>query len=421
MEGFKWFVGVDWSTATGHQVTVVQHTGEVAGEHRFEHSGDGLAALHSWLSTTTGGAPPQTVAVSIERSDGAVIDTLMERGFAVFSINPKQLDRFRDRFYPAGTKDDRRDAFVLAQSMRTDGQRFRCLQPDDPEIVELREWSRMAHELQSIRVALGNRIREHLRRYYPQILDLSPDICAPWVLEIWKIAPTPAKAAKVRKSSIERILKKHRIRRIDVTAVREKLRSTPLQVAPGVTEAASTHIRSLIAHVELVNDQMKECRRELGRRLAVLEGEDEAQGQVEEQRDAKILRSLPGVGQTVLATLLTEASRPLRERDYHALRTLAGVAPITRQSGRRRAVSMRRACNTRLRNALYHWARVATQLDPRSRHRYAALRARGKSHGHATRVVADRLLGVACAMLRTNTLFCPPNCSPATAAGAQNP
>ncbi len=419
MEKFEWFVGVDWSTATGHQVTVIERTGELAGEQRFDHSGDGLAALLKWLAVTTREAPPGSVAVSIERSDGAVIDTLMERGFAVFSLNPKQLDRFRDRFFPAGSKDDRRDAFVLAQSMRTDGHSFRHLEPDDPGIVELREWSRMAHELQTSRVALGNRIREQLRRYYPQILDLTNDLCAPWLLEIWRVAPTPAKATKVRKSSIERILKRHRIRRIEATTVLATLRETPLRVAPGITEAATTHIRSLVARVELVNQQMKECRKEIARRLSILEGRDEAEGHIQEQRDAKILRSLPGVGQTVLATLLTEASRPLRNRDYHALRNLAGVAPITRQSGRRRVVSMRRACNARLRNALYHWARVATQLDPRSRSRYAALRARGKSHGHATRAVADRLLGVACAMLRTNTLFSTENYSPTVTATEQ--
>ncbi len=50
---------------------------------------------------------------------GAVIDALFERGFAVFAINPKQLDRCRDRYTAAGAKDDRRDAWVLADVLRT--------------------------------------------------------------------------------------------------------------------------------------------------------------------------------------------------------------------------------------------------------------------------------------------------------------
>jgi len=124
-----------------------------------------------------------------------------------------------------------------------------------------------------------------------------------------------------------------------------------------------------------------------------------------------ILRSLPGVGRIVLATLLAEASQPLAERDYHALRNLGGVAPVTKNSGKRRGnrsiVVMRNACSLRLRNALYHWARVASVYEPKSRCAYSELRKRGHSHGRALRTVADRLLAVACAMLRDGTAFDP--------------
>jgi transposase len=114
---------------------------------------------------------------------------------------------------------------------------------------------------------------------------------------------------------------------------------------------------------------------------------------------------LPGVGRIVLATLLAEAAEPLRRRDYHALRTLSGVAPVTRRSGKRCVVVMRQACHMRLRRAVYHWACVAVQHDELSWRRYAELRKRGRSHGRALRSVADRLLAVACAMLSHQTLF----------------
>ena len=120
-----------------------------------------------------------------------------------------------------------------------------------------------------------------------------------------------------------------------------------------------------------------------------------------------ILRSLPGVGRTGLATLLVEASEPLRRRDYQVLRVLSGVAPVTRRSGKARLVTRRMACNERLREAVYHWARVAMQTDPESKRRYAALRQRGHSHGRALRTLGDRLLATACAMLRSQTLYDP--------------
>ncbi len=123
--------------------------------------------------------------------------------------------------------------------------------------------------------------------------------------------------------------------------------------------------------------------------------------------DAAILRSLPGVGRVVLATLLSEAAEPLVRRDHNALRNLCGVALATRRGGKRLVVTMRRAAHVRLRLALCHWSRVAIQRDPASRSRYSELRGRGHSPARALRSVADRLLSVACAMLKTGTLFLP--------------
>jgi transposase len=123
--------------------------------------------------------------------------------------------------------------------------------------------------------------------------------------------------------------------------------------------------------------------------------------------DAAILASLPGVGRIVLATLIAEAWDALQRRDYAALRSLTGVAPVTKRSGKMHIVTRRLACHPRLANAVYHWARVAVQHDDKSRAKYTALRQRGHSHGRALRSVADRLLAVACAMLKTRTAFNP--------------
>jgi transposase len=130
-------------------------------------------------------------------------------------------------------------------------------------------------------------------------------------------------------------------------------------------------------------------------------------GETSEQRDAAILASLPGNGRIVLATLLAEGWEPLQRRDYPALRVLCGAAPVTKRSGKSRIVTRRLAYNPRLSKALYHWARVAVQHDQRSRAKYTALRQRGHSHGRALRSVGDRLLNVACAMLRNRTPFNP--------------
>jgi transposase len=114
------------------------------------------------------GDRPDDIAVAIETPHGPAVEALMDRGIAVFAINPKQFDRFRDRLSPAGAKDDRRDALVLASALRTDRHCFRCLVPLEPLVVELREWSRLAEELKEERTRLANRIRQQLRRCDPQ-------------------------------------------------------------------------------------------------------------------------------------------------------------------------------------------------------------------------------------------------------------
>jgi transposase len=407
----RWFVGIDWATEE-HAVCLVDDEGNVLGERVFAHTGTGLAELCTWLLETTD-AEPTSLFVSIEVPHGAVVETLLERGMVVHSINPKQLDRFRDRFTVAGAKDDRRDAHVLADSLRTDAKCFRVLRVDDPKIIELREWSRMVDDLQHERVRLSNRVRQQLLRYYPQMLELADDVANDSFLALWELVPTPAAAARIREKKVATLLVENRIRRFDAKHVLSTLRQKPLTVAPGTTEAATAHIAAVAERLRLLNRQIKDAHRRLDQLTSELAGseEEEVPGRERERRDVEILRSLVGVGRIVLATLLAEASQPLIERDYHALRNLGGVAPVTKNSGKRRGnrsiVVMRRACNPRLRNAIYHWARVASIHDARSAAAYAELRKRGHSHGRALRTLADRLLAVACAMLRDRTLFDP--------------
>ena len=401
----RWFVGIDWAT-DAHAVCLVDEAGHVIGERSVPNSARGLAELGDWLLATTGGAVAQ-LWVAIEVPRGVVVDTLLERGFVVHAINPKQLDRFRDRVTVAGAKDDRLDAYVLAASLRTDAQRFRRLQLDAPRIIELREWSRLTEELSRERVRLTHRVREQLRRYYPQALELTDDLGAEWFLDLWELLPTPAKAATARAAQITRVLTQRRVRRVDAQAVLRRLRQPAVTVAPGTVEAATAHLGVLVARLRLINRELTRGHQRLDTLCGELAHAEDAEGQKCGQRDVTILRSLPGVGRIVLATLLAEASQPLRARDYVALRSLGGVAPVTKRSGKSHAVLMRQACHHRLRDALYHWGRVAIQHDPVSRARYAHLRSRGHSHPRALRSVSDRLLAVACAMLRNGTTYDP--------------
>lgn len=397
-----WFVGFDWAIER-HHVCLLDTEGKRVAERDVPHDGLALSQLCAWLMEKTR-AQAGAIAVAIETPRGPIVEALLERGFAVFAINPKQLDRFRDRFSVAGAKDDSRDAFVLGSSLRTDRNAFRRLAVDDPLMIELREWSRIHDEIKEERTRLSNRLRDQLWRYYPQASAITDDVAADWFLELWDKVPGPAQAARVGEKMIARILAKHRIRRFAAAELLGRLRQTPLAVGPGTVAAAQAHIRSLAARLRLINQQIKEAERRLDGLCAAIET---TPGQICEQRDIAILRSCPGLGRITLATLLAEACEPLRRRDYHVLRLLSGVAPVTRRSGKSLVVLRRHACNRRLSQALYHWARVAVQHDPISRQRYAALRRRGHSHGRALRSVGDRLLYILCTLLQRQTPFDP--------------
>ncbi len=400
-----WFAGVDWATEA-HHVFVVGSDGSKRAERIFRHSGKGLAEMADWIAAKCGGGAD--IPVAIEVPHGPVVESLLDRGFAVYSINPKQLDRFRDRFSPAGAKDDSLDARVLADALRTDLRHFRRIDPVDPAVIELRAWSRISEDLTRERTRLSSRVREQLWRYYPQLLEAVGSVADAWFLDLWAKVPTPAKARRVQRRTLESLLKRHRIRRITADQLFEILRAPAIAVAPGTTEAAVAHIRNASERLRLVHRQLADAKREIARLINVLADEDSGSDQTGGQRDVTVLSSLPGVGQTVLATLLAEAPQALARRDYKALRCMCGVAPVTRRSGKSLLVVRRRSAHARLRDAVYHWARSAVQVDPVSKAKYAALRARGHTHARALRSVADRLLGVACAMLRTQTCYRPP-------------
>jgi len=195
VENMHWYAGIDWATQS-HCVCLLDAEGRSVGEREFAHGGAGLTELRDWLLTKTKAAPGQ-IAVAIEMPHGPVVEMLLEHGFAVFALNPKQLDRFRDRFTVAGAKDDSRDAHVLGGSLRTDRKAFRRLATDNPVVIELREWSRIADELQQERTRLANRLRQQLWRYYPQATALTDDVADDWFLALWQKVPTPAAATKV--------------------------------------------------------------------------------------------------------------------------------------------------------------------------------------------------------------------------------
>jgi transposase len=253
----KWWVGIDWGTEF-HQVCVLDSEGKCLGERKFFHTSASMAEMTTWLISRAN-ASPRLIHVAIERPHGAVVELLLQRDFAVSSINPKQLDRFRDRHTVAGAKDDRRDAFVLADSLRADTWAFSSLQIDDPTIVEIRELIRVDEDLRAEENGLQNRLREQLLRYFPAMLTLIADRADPFLWSLLELATTHDEASRISPDQITSLLKKHRLRRLTLEQVLTAFQSPKLQVSEATVSAATSHIRMLIPRLRLVHQQRDNC------------------------------------------------------------------------------------------------------------------------------------------------------------------
>ena len=390
-------VGIDWGSES-HQVCRID--GEEEPKQRsFPHTSEGLSALVAFV--VEGEMDPEWIAIAIEVNHGAVIEALLAKGLRVYSINPKLLDRLRDRFSMAGAKDDRRDAFVLASCVETDAQAFRRIEPGNEENTRLQAATRLREDLKSELRANANRLWNALREYRPALLTLCPGADEPWLWVLIEKAPSPSEGAKLTRARIGAVLKQHRIRRLTSEEVRAVLRRDVLSLRPVYIESHVARVLVLIARLKLAQIQIVTIERQIRTAVAARVKSEEKT----ERRDLTILLSLPGFGSLTVATAFGESGDAFERRDYNALRSIGGAAPVTKQSGGTRYVVMRQVCQPRLRVALHLAALQAIRIDPKFRDLYLRARARGQTVGRAIRNIADRLLFLAVQLLKKTQLY----------------
>ena len=386
-------VGIDWGSKQ-HVVCALEPDGK--GRQRLEipHSAEGFSRLVSWLLGLC--SEPSRVAVAIEDPAHPLVDWLLEHQFQVFALNPKQLDRFRDRHSVAGAKDDKKDAFVLADALRTDRHKFTALELPDPAQLAVREASRCFDTLQKDFLRQASRLSALLLRSAPNLLELCPAADEPFFYELLQLAPTAEASRRLRPARVAALLKKHRKRKFSAEEVLAVLRAPRLRLAPGAESAIAATVAALLPGLLVSAEQLRQARQRL----------DEAVRGA--GRVAAIIDSFPGVAEIVTAAFIAEAPRALARPNKQQLRALAGTAPVTVRSGLSTSVRMRRACNSRLRDASFHWARNAIRCDPTAQKHYQELSAKGLPYHRALRSVADRLIARLIAALAADALYQPP-------------
>ena len=358
---------MDWAT-DAHAIAVVDQAGVVADEFEVDHSASGLEELCQRLVTH------HVARVAIERPDGPVVEALLGAAFAVVVVPSRSVKALRERYGLAGNKSDRRDAYVLADSLRTDGHRWRSLQPDAPVTVVLRSTVRARKDLVETRVALANQLRAHLRVVFPGAVGVFADIDSPISLRFLQRFPSATKAAWLSEKRFAAWLKANGYSgRKNSVELYRRLSEAPAGLSDEGTTGAVT--LALVEVLRIVRAQINE----LTARIAE---------QLDTHPDGKIFTSLPRAGVVRAATLLAEIGDcRARFPDPESMAGLAGVAPSTRRSGRLRIVEFRWSSDKKLREALCDFAGDSWQGNAWAEQRYRELR-KTKSHPHATRILA---------------------------------
>ena len=394
-EMVRLFVGDDWAE-DHHDVELMDAAGRVLAKRRLPEGVAGMARLHELVGQHLGeDADDAEVVVGIETDRGPWVAALVAAGYTVYGVNPLQASRYRERHGVSGAKSDSGDAHMLTDMVRTDSHQLRAVAGDSPDAEGIKVLARTHKTLVWERTRQVQRLRHQLREYYPAALEAYDDLDAPDTLELLGKAPDPARARKLTRAQVSAALKRARRRNITdkATAILAALRGEQLGQPPAVTAAYAATVRSLIAVITVLNEQVKTL-----------------QGQVEEHfgqhPDAEIYRSQPGMGAILGARVLAEfGDDPHRYADGKARRNYAATSPITRASGKKKAVAARFIHNGRLVDALNAQAFASLNASPGARALYDDLRARGIEHNDALRRLANRLVGILHGCLKTRTLY----------------
>ncbi|MGH8518282.1 MAG: IS110 family transposase [Panacagrimonas sp.] len=370
MTSRSYFAGIDWASRA-HAVCVIDACGKVVLRLDIAHSQEGIERLIRQLKSF------KDLAVAIERPSGVLVDALIEAGITVVPVHPNVLKASRPRYQGRG-KTDPADAYMLADILRTDGHRFRPLDPQTDEIRALRALVRTRDDLVAERVALANQLRSLLESCWPGAVEIFAAIDSPIALAFIDRYPTPHSASRLGEKRLAAFLAQHSYcGRRPVAALLERLHSAPDGcIGELEAEAKGELARSLASILERLVAELAKLSARIEHTVSNL-------------ADGQIVMSFPRSGRICAAQILSELGA-VRERfpSEAQLAAEAGVAPVTFKSGKQHSVTFRWACNHRLRRALTCFADQSRHANAWAAHVYQRARARGCDHPHAIRVLA---------------------------------
>jgi transposase len=387
----RWYIGIDWSDQE-HAVWVGNEAGECMEQRVVQEAAEELSDFGRWLHERSNADIELWAA--IEKPHGRIVEFLPDHNVVVYPVNPKSLDRARDRFRTSGSKSDRFDARVLAEFLRTDHGHLRPLRPSSPEAQELKLLTRDHRRLVKHQTRLVNQLVATLKEFYPLALGVFPDVSAARALDFLEAYPSPGATQQMDAADGEGFAREHRLGEAQRQKLEEALRQPRPRVPAHVERAKGRLVRALVAQLRVVVREVEEYTREVERFFVAMPL-------------AEVACSLPGgKSGTTVPALWAELGDALdRWETFQHLQAEAGAIPVTQQSGKHEAVLFRFACNKHLRHAVTQFAFISLRLSEWARAYYRQQRARGHKHWHALRALAAKWLKIIFIIWRDRVMY----------------
>lgn len=387
----RYYLGVDWGD-TMHAVWVCDDTGEKVKKLEVKQTPEGMSEFGRWLHERT--AKGIELWAGIEKPEGRIVDFLLDHEVVVYPINPKAVDRYRDRIRTSRSKCDMFDAYVLSEFVRTDHAHLHALKPSSEPAQELKILTRDYQRLVRQQTRLINQLKATLKEYYPRPLEVFDEVTTKAALDFLKTYSTPESLRKLTRKQWQQFAKTHALNKVPPEEFWKLLRKPQLPIPAHVVRAKSRLVEVLVEQLKVTVGAVAKYREVVEDFFASMPA-------------AKLSETLPGgKSGTTVPTLWAElGDAEGRWKSFKHLQAQAGAIPVTEQSGKSQFVHFRFACNKRLRYAVDWLAFISLRQSEWAKAYYQTQRNRGHSHHQALRALGAKWLKILFVMWRDNAPY----------------
>jgi transposase len=387
------YIGIDWSEKK-HDVVFLNEAGAILGQLTMAHTLDGLQNLEKTRQHL--GVDRAECLIALETAHSLVIDFLWSQGYQqVYVIPPSVIKSCRGRYGSSEARSDQQDGRLIADVLRTDRTRLQPWHPDSLLTRQLRAKVSFLRYVSRSCVRWSNRLRAVLLRYYPVAVDLFSSVQTPIALHFIIAYPTPQAAAQLTFSQFETFALEHHYPRHQ-----QRLPSRFAGLQYPYPQASS----------ETIQVYQAEARRLAQILLQLVQTKKQALAELSalfaQHPDRAVFANLPGAGPLLAPALLAKfGDDRARFPTPTSVQALAGTCPVTDQSGKRKVIKFRRACDREFRWIVQQWALCSLKNSVWANAYWQQVRPRCDSDSHACRCLANRWLAIAWKLWQTGQAY----------------